>query len=73
MIMTIKKFINCARCGLTHEMLDFKELAQPVLDPNITAREVALYTHWAPCPTNGEPILLVESQSVGEATATEPE
>ena len=39
---------NCARCASTHEELVFKKLARPSDD----------WTHWVPCPTNGEPIML---------------
>lgn len=43
---------GCARCGGEHEV-EFKELAQPHVDTG-----GAKWTHWAPCPTNGEPILM---------------
>lgn len=40
---------GCARCeGEGHPQIRFKKLTHPVGD----------LTHWAPCPTNGEPILL---------------
>ena len=38
----------CARCGLDHPELTFKPLTSPCGD----------FTHWCPCPTNGEPILM---------------
>jgi hypothetical protein len=41
--------IGCARChGPGHEGLVFKRLTYPCRD----------LTFWAPCPTNGEPIML---------------
>lgn len=51
---------GCARCdGEGHRGMVFKRLTHPVeRNGEIT------YTHWAPCPANGEPILL-------EITATE--
>lgn len=44
---------SCARCGDDHPGLDFEKLIQPI-------REGAddEMTHWAPCPTNGQPILM---------------
>lgn len=39
---------NCARCGEDHSMVAFKRLTHPCLQ----------FTHWAPCPTNGEPIMM---------------
>lgn len=46
--------IGCARCGQDHEPLDFKAFERPVVDQDGTT-----WTHWAPCPTNGDPILLM--------------
>ncbi len=47
--------VNCARCGETHELpIIFKPLTHPVRD--LRGREFA--SHWAECPTNGEPILM---------------
>lgn len=43
---------RCARCGEDHATVEFERLARP-----IEVGEVTL-THWAPCPTNGEPILM---------------
>lgn len=41
--------VGCARCdGDGHPGLTFTKLTHPCLD----------FTHWAPCPTNGEPIML---------------
>lgn len=37
---------NCARCGGTHKDLEIKKLSN------------SDYSHWAPCPTNGEPVLI---------------
>lgn len=48
---------GCARCdGEGHDDLLFFRLTHPVERDG----EV-LFTHWAPCPTNGEPILMTES------------
>lgn len=56
----------CARCGQDHEVI-FKKLTHPIqIFEDTRVRNAAffrnpsarLYTHWAPCPTNGEPILM---------------
>jgi hypothetical protein len=57
---------HCARCGKDHEKVIFKKLTQP--GPR--------HSHWAPCPTNQEPIMMrvvemqmaeakIESESAG--------
>lgn len=46
---------GCARCEGHHVQLTFQPLTHPV---NVYTGQRPL-THWAPCPTNGEPILLV--------------
>ena len=46
---------GCARCGASeHPSLSYYPLAEPVQLPN--SEEV--WTHWALCPTTGEPIIL---------------
>lgn len=50
---------GCARChGDGHDGLLFSPLTHPVVDGEGT------WTHWAPCPTNGEPILLQVNDDV---------
>ena len=39
---------TCARCGDNHDLVRFSQLTNPC----------GGLTHWAPCPTNGEPIML---------------
>lgn len=56
--MKVKKLIGCARCGKTHEGLMFEKLKRPMVEPKATT-----WTHWAACPTNGQPILLQETVS----------
>lgn len=46
--------IGCARCDGDHEKLSFRPLLKPV-DEAFLPRP---FTHWAKCPTLGEPILL---------------
>lgn len=55
----VTKIINCARCGLDHINLDFEKLNSPVYDDD----NQIMYTHWCPCPTNGQPILMVEVET----------
>lgn len=46
--------VGCARChGDGHAGLKFMPLTYPYIEDGGTEM-----THWAPCPTNGEPILL---------------
>ncbi len=42
--------VNCARCEENHTNLSFSRFTN--------APKKSLYTHWALCPTNGEPILM---------------
>lgn len=44
----VQMLLNCARCGETHHGIKWRMLTRPCGDD----------THWAPCPTNGEPILM---------------
>lgn len=46
--LTVTGLKCCARCQKDHDKLEFEKLAHPIRD----------LTHWAPCPTNGQPILL---------------
>lgn len=55
--MFLKKIIHCARCGGDHENVDTKPFAQPF------RLGVDTWTHWAPCPTNGDPILVTGEAS----------
>lgn len=54
---------GCARCGGTHERLDWKAFDQP--PPSDSGR----YTAWALCPTSGDPILF-EVQVVADGRAS---
>jgi hypothetical protein len=45
---------GCTRCGADHDSVSFVLLEQPV-----TNEVAVLFTHWAPCPTTGEPLLLL--------------
>lgn len=53
---------GCARChGDGHEQLTFRKLTYPLA--SVTAIDGVKLTHWASCPTNGEPILLSYDES----------
>jgi hypothetical protein len=47
---------HCARCGLDHKEIEWKHFTRPIEDEDGT-----VWTMWAPCPTNGEPILMREA------------
>lgn len=55
------RITGCARCDGDHEHLEARKLARPfapagAFDPQ---RGQLTWTHWAPCPTNGDPILIM--------------
>jgi len=43
---------NCARCGETHQEIKMVSFRRPIMTESGPA-----WTHWATCPTTGEPIL----------------
>ena len=50
---------GCARCeGEGHPKLVFTELTHPQRILNEHGDVLHSFTHWAPCPTNGQPIML---------------
>lgn len=48
---------GCARCGEDHFAIEFEELIRPVMD-DVEGSPFMVASYWAPCPTNGQPILL---------------
>jgi hypothetical protein len=46
---------RCSRCGGNHTALVFKKFDRPVAPADLTSTS---WSHWAPCPATGEPILL---------------
>lgn len=46
---------SCARCGLDHQNLVLMELRQPMAPEDAPG---VSWTHWAKCPTSGEPIMV---------------
>ena len=48
---------NCARCGGTHQGLEFKPFTRhPSRDA--LGESFPIYTHWAMCPDIKEPVLM---------------
>lgn len=48
--------VGCARCGGEgHKPITFKKLQKPSELPGGIK-----FTHWAPCPTTGEPIMFAQ-------------
>lgn len=45
---------RCARCGGDHSLLSFSPFTNPIEESDGSV----MWTHWALCPVNGEPILL---------------
>ena len=45
---------QCARCGLDHSQIEFRELHKPIKEQD----SEIIWTHYGICPTYGEPILL---------------
>lgn len=58
----IRQIVGCARCGGGHERVEARRMAQPFAPPEAGG---LVWTHWVPCPTNGDPILImVEEDAV---------
>jgi hypothetical protein len=49
---------HCARCGNDHTGIEWLKLTVPIEDDDGT-----VWAYWAPCPTNGEPILMKVSET----------
>ena len=67
--MTAKMNVRtCARCREDHGEVTFTKMRYPMRDDegNVT------WTHWASCPTNGEPIMYVVTETP-DAPTEEPE
>lgn len=47
---------GCARCGEDHDNITWRPLTKPIAEHDGSV----WWTHWTPCPTNGEPILQAE-------------
>ena len=58
----VEKLDYCARCGGAHVNLVFKKLMHSI----ITDEDHAPFTHWAPCPVNGDLIIVSINNARGE-------
>lgn len=57
-VVTVSGIKCCARCGKDHtRILAFTRMERPIRN----------MTHWSPCPTNGDPILVRVEQENGAA------
>jgi hypothetical protein len=54
-MLTISNIKYCARCGGDHDKLEARPLAQPFAPSEAVG---TTWTHWATCPTNGDPIMV---------------
>lgn len=60
---------GCARCGENHTDVLFKRMYRPVQIESSYAG-LLLLTHFAPCPNNGDPILLMITENVLDPVAS---
>jgi hypothetical protein len=49
----VGKLVDCARCGRDHKGIMLRPLERPIAMEDGTL----VFTHWAPCPANGDPIV----------------
>jgi hypothetical protein len=49
----------CARCGGDHDQVRFQRMARAFAPPEAAP---IVWQHWAPCPTNGDPIMQAKQQ-----------
>lgn len=59
---------SCARCGGDHLQLEFRHLIRPIAPVEMHTS----WTLWAPCPINGEPILLATYGGEGHPANGKP-
>jgi hypothetical protein len=59
--LLIPKVENCARCQGTHELVHATKLTYPMSprDAIWHTGEQMTWTHWFPCPTNGQPVMVM--------------
>ena len=53
---------KCARCGSEHSDIEFEALERETFDR---------FTHWAPCPNNGQPVLIALCEEPSSDTIDE--
>lgn len=57
--MRLRRITCCARCGEDHDDVLVAPLSRPMVD----CEGFVVWSHWAACPTNGEPILVKQYES----------
>lgn len=69
-VLVVRDVRGCARCGGDHAEISARRLQRPFQPPEAGGLS---WTHWAPCPDNGEPILLIVDQpSPGDVDGSPP-
>ena len=64
------RIVRCARCGGDHDDVVPQPLDHPMAPPDITPRLV--WSKWAPCPTNGQPIMFEVSTYISRDDERNP-
>ncbi len=58
--LAISSLRGCARCGEDHlQDISFTAFRVPVREVDGEEPGKLLFTHWALCPTSGEPLLMI--------------
>jgi len=60
--------VSCSRCGGDHRAVRFEPMARPFAPAEAAP---IVWTRWAPCPTNGQPILQAMKSSALPAEITD--
>lgn len=58
-VKTVFNIRNCARCGNAHDKIDVKAFNRAFAPKEA---HPLVWTHWAPCPVSGDPILFIISE-----------
>lgn len=62
------KITRCSRCGQDHDDVEARPLDRAFAPPEAAPLK---WTHWAPCPTNGQPIMFIVTD-VNDAREAKP-
>lgn len=54
--MKVRNIRNCSRCGGDHDEVEAKKMERPHAP---SEAHPLVWTHWAACPTSGDPILIM--------------
>lgn len=62
-MLVVSSIARCARCGGEHDgPIEARELVRPFAPPEAAG---VVWTHWFPCPANGDPVLVACDASGG--------